>query len=522
MIVKKICLIIAFCLLISIIYPIITTMVYAEVDEYEWTYEFEEFDDDCLVLSPQKQEMYMLDSLTASYSSGITTYDNYMEIYYDNLTENLGNNYKGSCGYVAVGMLLSYYDTYINDSIIPDSYDIEGEGISNNLIAWRDSPGVLKDIIDNGYSLTASDYYNIIKNQSGYSFHAKLITIGHGWGYYNYFSDNPAGTTFGMIMAVLESYLKLYRGYNNTEYSLDYAYELIASEDNSVRDFVIENIQSGKPVLLGVQGIKANNEKEGHVVIAYDYDEITDQIYCHFGWGADKTHITPESEGLTLYKAALALDFYLPYSHAYNYIENKGQSNEKSYCSCDFFCHPEHICRHYTEYDNNYHKYMCGCSEELFEHNLSCSYFDDFNHIKSCADCGYTQTETHDYTHGYEYIGAYEHREYCECGAFVEGDHVYQIAIEGELKLDVCVFCKVSRNHEHDYTYTSCGDGKTHMKECDCGISQTQQCFGTTMPGQLTRCISCGQRLNGGLITPLSVEDILFPSNKEDNESLEK
>ena len=38
-----------------------------------------------------------------------------------------------------------------------------------------------------------------------------------------------------------------------------------------------------------------------------------------------------------------------------------------------------------------------------------------------------------------------------------------------------------------------------------------------TMPGQLSRCSMCGQRLNGGLITPLGEEDAVLPSNKEDD-----
>ena len=58
-----------------------------------------------------------------TYSSGITSYDNFMTAYYDNLTYNYGINYKNSCGYIALGMLLSYYDTYLYDGIIPEQFD---------------------------------------------------------------------------------------------------------------------------------------------------------------------------------------------------------------------------------------------------------------------------------------------------------------------------------------------------------------------------------------------------------------
>ena len=57
------------------------------------------------------------------YSSNIYQYDNFMESYFDNLTTTHGHNTIGSCGYVAIDMLLCYYDTYLNDDIVPDDYD---------------------------------------------------------------------------------------------------------------------------------------------------------------------------------------------------------------------------------------------------------------------------------------------------------------------------------------------------------------------------------------------------------------
>ncbi|MBR2968200.1 MAG: hypothetical protein IKC35_05460, partial [Clostridia bacterium] len=48
----------------------------------------------------------------------VTSYDTFLEAYYRGLTQNFGHNYQKSCGYVALGMLLSYYDTYLDDDII--------------------------------------------------------------------------------------------------------------------------------------------------------------------------------------------------------------------------------------------------------------------------------------------------------------------------------------------------------------------------------------------------------------------
>ena len=56
-------------------------------------------------------------------------------------------NYKGSCGYVAIGMLLSYYDTFLSDDIIPEQYDVISAGNETDMVQRRNSPGIKKDLV---------------------------------------------------------------------------------------------------------------------------------------------------------------------------------------------------------------------------------------------------------------------------------------------------------------------------------------------------------------------------------------
>lgn len=42
----------------------------------------------------------------------------YLRNYFKGLTENFGYNHKGSCSYIAVEMVLSYFDSYLYDDII--------------------------------------------------------------------------------------------------------------------------------------------------------------------------------------------------------------------------------------------------------------------------------------------------------------------------------------------------------------------------------------------------------------------
>ena len=286
-----------------------------------------------------------------------------------------------------------------------------------------------------------------------------------------------------------------------------------------------------------------------HFVVAYDLDNkgtedtSDDDIYAHYGWhevNPDDVnrHINIDTDTYPFLISAMAINFEIEHTCSYNYI---GDDN-KTYCYCDDSNFLEHECRHYKEYDDDYHQYLCGCSEELFEHNYVCGYptlryhylycvdcgyrsgtethnyeytnYNDNEHILTCADCGHQISEAHDYTHGYESVGAYKHRGYCECGAYEEFDHEFT----SSGTLDVCRYCKLEKDHVHEYVYLSSKDGRTHRKLCSCGVSVLEMCFGTAMPGAQATCINCGQILNGGSIIPWGISDDALPFNKEDDD----
>ena len=60
---------------------------------------------------------------TVNNETNIFLDDYYSSLYFSNLVDNFGNNTHGTCSYVAIGMLLSFYDSYWNDNLIPESYD---------------------------------------------------------------------------------------------------------------------------------------------------------------------------------------------------------------------------------------------------------------------------------------------------------------------------------------------------------------------------------------------------------------
>ena len=56
-------------------------------------------------------------------SLGIYQEDFFASYYFSQLYQNYGYNARNSCNYVALGMLLSYYDTFWDDTIIPSPYE---------------------------------------------------------------------------------------------------------------------------------------------------------------------------------------------------------------------------------------------------------------------------------------------------------------------------------------------------------------------------------------------------------------
>lgn len=382
-----------------------------------------------------------------TYTSGINEYDSFLVSYYDNLTYNIGMNYKGSCGYVALAMMLSYYDTYLNDNFVPEQYDIESIGEGTDIIERRNSPGVLRDIVINpsdyndknyGINLNASDYYSYVVSLSNVSLHAKLITIGANRGYYD-FSDpkTPASTSFFYRLNVLNDYLSDVVELENDDYQITYLnYESDSSKSYLVREFAIAQVQAGKPVLLSIGGLPG-----GHVVVAYDYTPTTDALFCHMGWGADKTHVTPESELFTTYKTALAIDFNTEHSHSDNYgvttITNNIPTTEY-YCYDDYRIltytpHVHSYNSHFEPYTNIQHKVYCSCGEYVLNNH---SIF-----MGSCKFCGEPHT-THDYSDHFVHETNSTHKSYCICGEYSIEPHVVSSgAYASGVKYAICLAC---------------------------------------------------------------------------------
>lgn len=328
-------------------------------------------------------------------------YDTFLDAYFINLRHNIGNNIKGSCGYVAIGMVLSYYDTFLNDDIIPEKYDMVSDGIEENMNLRKMSPGIRFDAIKpedfeflgvpDSEKITNEQYIKIMRKKANDSekpsLHSKLITIGESLGYYNYDAYYPCGVNSEKQVQIMHNYLSdlgltVHKDYSFMTYSYNY----------NLDKYVKQYLDKGCPVILGISSSK---DYSSHSCVAYGYDD--EGIYVNMGWVSEwkNTHYKISSNSyFDRIDDALILSFDMEHKHSNNYLVG-----EKAYCYCSdeitiYHNHSYDL----EEYNSDYHLLKCQCGLSKPE-NHSYNYVKMNTKLhKSVCECGYTTAEEHTWT----------------------------------------------------------------------------------------------------------------------------
>lgn len=364
---------------------------------------------------------------------GIFQDDNFATYYFNSLFGNYGNNTHGSCGYVAAAMLLSYYDVYLDDRIIEENYDEPAELTNFDLSKNLYSPGIKEEgdslcPVDGGVTdlnhLNIGNYWEVINNNWEDYFHLYLIKLAEEE--FNMYhselatleecgitvvSEAACASTMLQQKNVIEHYLYEVKGYTESEISLEYT-------NVNVRDFAINKIKNGQPVMLLLGGTTGF-----HLVVAYDLDDkktednSDDDIYAHYGWLLYRTrrHINIDTDEFPLLVSAMALNVNIEHSCSNNYVSSDGTT----YCSCYFSCHPDHVCT-YDPYDDEQHIYTCNCVNKAInklDHEFEYTFVDDTYHILKC-ECGATSGSRSRHTFSFEDSGSVR-RRCIGCGAFI-------------------------------------------------------------------------------------------------------
>lgn len=275
-----------------------------------------------------------------------------MSEYYYHLGHNIPWNSYGICGYTAMAMFLSFYDTYWNDNVINEIYESDATCIpSSQLYSGNayESPGVNDELFGYGYSylyfenLVVTENPGIIIGSDEYKdkLDKKLTPmvyeqIDHQTFLGKLFFESilcgvlkPHRDREGVIIDNNQYILGLGSNYNTTtstlnQYILTNPFlhgnvSLVTSEMSTtdlndsnylnekqrIREEIIAIIQSGRPAIVGGNSwddsnangiIEQGEEGGGHVCVAYDYNPNLDIIYGNLGYGPGQTHVNIEDK----------------------------------------------------------------------------------------------------------------------------------------------------------------------------------------------------------------------------------
>ena len=297
--------------------------------------------------------------------------------YFYNMTANFGNNEAGSCGYVAMAMLLTYFDTCCDDNIVPESYEVKGNLLSLNLASCTSSPGSQResqcpsqylpyDETIFGFTRTNYHLYKVWLNNNYYStsLHAKLIIDATGMSAYNGPGVGPS--TFVTVFS------QYFSAINYTDYQ--YIRSPVGSTSSEVKQWVIDQITNyNRPVILG---------RAGHVTVAYDYDDVSDKVYVHNGY-VNQTHL----EFTYNFDDAHTLVFTGNHNHSDNYTF----ASSDSCCGCGYTTHVHDGAYGYTQYDSAQHLNSCSCGMDVLETHTMVIIQRKPVLIMGCTQCGYLE-----------------------------------------------------------------------------------------------------------------------------------
>ncbi len=264
-------------------------------------------------------------------SNNIFITDYYAPYYFSNLNGHFGNNVKGSCTYVAVDMLLSYYDSFWTDNFLPENYDGDNEFVDKTILDATESPGSKNeaDINVNINNLSDEEYYKLVNNNSTKIVHFDLLS--RGINKFNLYNETSKDLTLGTFLYDVRDVVYDYLDESTIlkRNALKIGFE--NSNPTKMRETIIEKVSTGVPVIVDA----ASYAGSAHSFIAYDYDEESNEIYCNAGWYRESTHhISMTDLGYTKLQEIMYFEPNIEHSHSYNYSINDENGNLTKICSC--------------------------------------------------------------------------------------------------------------------------------------------------------------------------------------------
>ncbi len=309
--------------------------------------------------------------------------------YFCNL-DTFADNFEGTCGFVALGMILGYLDTYHNPYTIPHMQAWGRDDNNNYTLEYLLEKSNSQSISPDDKSSTHITDWGSLPG-SNQSLHDILLSYGHYW-----WHTSESTPTDGLDIEA--TFLDYKNDYIPEEYD-DY-FEAISGKYFFTHAKPKELIDEGNPTIIVMTAYEYDDhgtiESEGlsgaHVVVAYGYKD--DKFLTHFGWrpfdsrpGNYFVEIVVNSATIHSY---CAIKYTGPHFHSDNLPWNYDGCSG-FYCPCGHFeCdHANHSISQKSELFHTIECEFCGPFDQ--EHTFSKHTVNGVESIV-CDICGYQKT----------------------------------------------------------------------------------------------------------------------------------
>ena len=402
-------------------------------------------------------------------------------------------NVEDSCPYVAMSMLLSFYDAYWDDDFIVENLDWDVgvfDSSTKNLVKTFSATSERKAWID-WYNSSFVDYE--LANQ-GEHLQPYLISLGRFAGYHNNIEEHGYKLTTREIFNFLESYLYNVRGFSRDQVEVCYQTEgLFGGSQAELNQTIINKVSNGYPVIY--LGYTYNFDEEinsledllnikiGHAMVAYSVsdnndDGVYETINLHEGYNSNQYTTVSDTE-YQYSNVAIWLEIneeLFPHDCSNNY-EDVATGSFVCACNVYYETHLSHTHFHHESYNSFDHfgDCICGNISDATPHNYKYYDLTLSTHHQKCRGCNYEITVDHNYN----------------IFSIVSGGHIAECA---------CGLVTTTQSHNED-NYISRGV-LLHDVYCECGYFIRSEAHQMVSNGLKNVCSDCDYVGDNGILPP--------------------
>ena len=240
-----------------------------------------------------------------------------MNGYFNHLSEYQPLNEYGSCAYVSLISVMSYYDSFFNDCIIPERYDFYDDTLETYQQAYAISPGTKSESC---IQQQFQSYYYFCHSTMLDNLQSRLTVIKNQF----YGTDTPNAFVASTGMYSYQNVLNNFYSFEQSNISVSFT--TYSNKTQAQYEQIIKSlINQEKPVIVEIRNSSTGS---GHSVVAYDFDE--NNIYANYGWGPIHTHNTLFYSDFDAISGVCAIDFSAnKHIHSNNYFYGG-----KGHCGC--------------------------------------------------------------------------------------------------------------------------------------------------------------------------------------------